>query len=753
MYEKLVWLDHALNAIKDATWFRILVPVILFAATYLAGILLLLLFGRRRPDILVNNPKLAGLILRPLEWTPQLGRRILFANYEKDFIKKLEVGGKRDDQERFKLPAVTPKGPVNESLDELCQRIASATGEGQPVFVKGVGGTGKSTLLRRMAEMAVDGMLNDFAGAHVVCISGEEAQESLTATVTRVLQTQYRLPLTEGITRSLMQSGKFLVLFDDFGEVAGENPSGTMKKVEETARDAYYRCCRFVFFSRPYSNLPQGRTTVSLQPIGPDLSSGIAARHIRSKEQEQQLREYEERIFSCSVTASLLTSALESLKAGRSCYSLIERHCQCLLRLDDGAIWSAWRDVLVFAALHLYLDSAGLQEGQAEPVFREQMTPDVLSAVKRLDPSVNDAFASLEKLKAAGLLCEREMRLHFAHPAFAAYFAAVYVAQEIAKSGKCDMLAKWTKAPYSRQFLPVMTFLRGMMNEKSKRETIEAGLPILWEVELKGRNPPPPRVTVRGREYVLVPGGSFKMGSTPASVRRLRIDAKDIDGGPDIFNGEQPQTEIDVNDFYMSRFPVTNLEYQEFIDEEIGFPVPYSENPGFEPYNWNLTARRFPEGQEDYPVVGVSWEDARKYCTWRGDVRLPTEAEWERAARGTDGREWPWGDWQDECCNSEEAGEEKILPVGKYSPKGDSAEGVADLAGNVQEWCSNIWKPYPYVEDDGREDPQASGDRMLRGGAFTQARFKVRGAFRHMRSPSDRGFSIGFRTVLVRLND
>ncbi len=162
-------------------------------------------------------------------------------------------------------------------------------------------------------------------------------------------------------------------------------------------------------------------------------------------------------------------------------------------------------------------------------------------------------------------------------------------------------------------------------------------------------------------------------------------------------------------------------------------------------------------------MVHVSWNDALAYCGWLSKATgraysLPSEAEWEKGARGTDGRIYPWGN---QCearrCNSDEAGQGGTMPVGAY-PEGVSPYGVLDMAGNVWGWTRSLWgeapeRPefrYPYDPDDGRENPDASQGirRVLRGGAFGAARGYVRCASRVRVDRYYRGRGVGCRVVV-----
>lgn len=193
-----------------------------------------------------------------------------------------------------------------------------------------------------------------------------------------------------------------------------------------------------------------------------------------------------------------------------------------------------------------------------------------------------------------------------------------------------------------------------------------------------------------------------------------------------------------VGAYYVATYPVTNSAYQEFVDAT-GHPPPKHWSHG-----------RWRQLLGDHPVVNVSWYDAATYCRWltgvNGQVhRLLTEAEWEKAARGTDGRVYPWGDDFDETrCNSWEAGNGRTMPVDAFAA-GASPYGVIDLVGNVWEWCSSLYAPYPYCADDGRENPEAGGWRVLRGGSWYDTEWGTRAARRLSSNPEHASHNTGFR--------
>ena len=244
-------------------------------------------------------------------------------------------------------------------------------------------------------------------------------------------------------------------------------------------------------------------------------------------------------------------------------------------------------------------------------------------------------------------------------------------------------------------------------------------------------------------EMVPVPAGPFWMGSGDEQVQAMlkRFDWAQKQQEKGWFKDEQPRHELTLPAFDIGRYPVTNAEYAEFV-RATGREAPD---------HWR--GRNAPEELADHPVVNVTWHDALAYVDWLRErsgrsYRLPSEAEWEKAARGSDGRLWPWGDdWDPAAANCRPAGPGRTTPVGQYSPAGDSLCGAADMAGNVWEWCHSLYQPYPYREDDGRENPESGSARVLRGGSYGSDPGLVRCACRFIGTPDYGSAYVGFRVA------
>ena len=209
------------------------------------------------------------------------------------------------------------------------------------------------------------------------------------------------------------------------------------------------------------------------------------------------------------------------------------------------------------------------------------------------------------------------------------------------------------------------------------------------------------------------------MGSDPAAEH-----APDPD--------EAPAHRVAGGAFRIGRTPVTNEEYEIFVGAT-GHPAP-SHWPG----------GSIPPGRELHPVTYVSWHDAQAFCRWAGGF-LPSEVQWERAARGDDGRTWPWGDEAPTRAHATFACAD-TAPVGLH-PAGASPFGVLDLAGNAWEWTSSALRPYPYDPTDGREDASSPEPRVVRGGSFIHGPGEIRCSYRHGMLPEAVDHYVGFRVA------
>ncbi len=258
-------------------------------------------------------------------------------------------------------------------------------------------------------------------------------------------------------------------------------------------------------------------------------------------------------------------------------------------------------------------------------------------------------------------------------------------------------------------------------------------------------------------ELVCVPAGEFLMGSDKAQ-------------DPLAFDDELPQHRLHLPEYWIGKYPVTVAQFAAFV-KATGYKTTAEQRGGG--WNWGKEIKganwRQPRGpgsdvaqKAGHPVTLVSWYDAIAFCAWASRVTgrqvwLPSEAKWEKAARGAGGRLYPWGNAAptEELCNLNNVQDTTL--VGRYSPQGDSPYGCADMAGNVWEWTLSLWgregeKPtfgYPYVASDGREDQTAGNDmrRVVRGGSFLNVARPVRCACRYGFVPEYRYDLLGFRVA------
>ena len=232
-------------------------------------------------------------------------------------------------------------------------------------------------------------------------------------------------------------------------------------------------------------------------------------------------------------------------------------------------------------------------------------------------------------------------------------------------------------------------------------------------------------IDVQGISMRLVPAGEFTMGS-------------------EIDSSEMPVHTLYLDNYYVDKYEVTNQAYQKCVDMGVCLAPSDKSSSTRKEYYGN------PEFS-NYPLIRASWVMANTYCQWRG-AHLPTEAEWEKAARGTDQRIYPWGnEFGCSFANMVIQGEQCVgdtTAVGSYEI-GISPYGLYDMAGNVGEWTTSIMKPYPYDRNDGREDSSVLRNHIIRGGTWyyeneNYSRVSKRDALNSMTNDPD----IGFRCVM-----
>jgi formylglycine-generating enzyme required for sulfatase activity len=255
-------------------------------------------------------------------------------------------------------------------------------------------------------------------------------------------------------------------------------------------------------------------------------------------------------------------------------------------------------------------------------------------------------------------------------------------------------------------------------------------------------------------ELVFVPAGPFQMGDNFAEGE----------------SRERPVHTVDLDAFYIGKFEVTNAQWRRFRDD------PGYDDPRFWPNGRPIAKDQIPywtqaanhgggtPGSDNYPVIGVNWDGATAYCNWLSvktgkKYRLPTEAEWEKAARGTDQRRYPWGNSIDRSYANFVGSQafDTVREVGFYdgSQRGDlkthsnaSPYGAYDMAGNLMEWCQDWYSRDYYSVSPGKnpKGPEAGAYRVVRGGSFFFEPFDVRSAARSAAWPSLQAFRmLGFR--------
>jgi hypothetical protein len=367
----------------------------------------------------------------------------------------------------------------------------------------------------------------------------------------------------------------------------------------------------------------------------------------------------------------------------------------------------------------------------------------VLTVVTREDAiSLLGSAAKLRRAMGCSLL-EGTAEIRFRHQLLQEYFTARALAVELQfrhiEARELFGLERWWERSgweetavllaglYPQDCSSVVRWLARAQPEVAARCILESGAAIVDEAALRAylQKIWEPRMTGPRRDAE--PEARAAIGR---ALGRLGLDSRKgvgvVNGVPDI-----DWVEIPGGGFFIARYPVTNAQYQAFLDADDG----YQDDRWWADLTDPVREPKAPTWTEgNHPRETVSWYEAMAFCVWLShrlgfEVMLPREEEWERAARGPEGREYPWGDsFIEGFANTGESGVSRTTPVGIY-PYGASAEGVLDLIGNVWEWCLNEYR------NPTRAQRQGIGPRVLRGGSWLDVRGYARAAFRYHDHP------------------
>ena len=243
-----------------------------------------------------------------------------------------------------------------------------------------------------------------------------------------------------------------------------------------------------------------------------------------------------------------------------------------------------------------------------------------------------------------------------------------------------------------------------------------------------------------------IPGAKYEMGTDPADVPMLmeKFGVKRAE----LFAEESPKHRVKIDSFYLDRTEVTNAQFKNFVERHSEWQkdkIPAGYHNGKYLQDWDGT--NFPAGKDRYPVVFVSWYAATAFCQAQGK-RLPTEAEWEYAARGgLKGKSFPWGDEMPDKtrANFSASGLKAPTAVGSYPANG---YGLFDMAGNVWEFLADEWQKYPGKANRVSNHLQVKTRRALRGGSFGGSPVNLRVTYRDSHSPDNAVEHVGFRCAM-----
>ena len=487
----------------DKAWFGPMIVLGGFSTTYILGMTALLLLAWQGGSTIFSRTWLYSIAAKPLLITPGLGRWALFLGYQKRLAKLKAVNQASKDY--FGLPAEDPTGSVvlpDLTGETLNERIIQVLGPQQPVVIIGKGGAGKSTLLARWAFLALKGQLPaSLKGFRPVLISASYYGGNLVKAIADTLRERDGVAVDEETTRTQLQSGRFLLLFDGITEVE-TNKQESLLEILRTCRHADFQGCRFLVSTRPLEGIPDEISTFQLRPLTLDVISVLLPRYGLERERESQVRRQLQSFGAKPIEPLLFAMALAQSsdeKVSNSRAQLYERYFRRLLKVGPNeTLWSGWRAASEILAQWFLLSPGKRGIGLPhEPLVqlivgekgKGQEAENLVERLRRLYRlPVKDELDLLQQLEAAGLL-QGGRRWRFAHDTFEEYFAASYLVSHFDQEERWPSLDKWIGLlEREQEFLEVLDFMREMTDEPTRQHILNLDLPSSWKERLEQEN-------------------------------------------------------------------------------------------------------------------------------------------------------------------------------------------------------------------------------------------------------------------------
>jgi len=591
---------------------------------------------------------------------------------------------------------------------------------GERVLILGEPGAGKTTALERLTYLYACRALEDTTTPLPVLIPLNRYDGNLLQIIRAALNAVGGLELSEGQMDTLVANVEALILFDGLNELGGQRELGVRairNFMDAHPRHRYAVTCR----TYDYDNDLEVKEAWEVQPLDERDVERYLKAHLGDEGGKLFDRIRQDRRMLDLARNPLRLQMIKDASGGGE----LPQNRGELFR--DFVKKVLWREKQKGDQAHRI--PGRVKAGALTRLGYAMQRDRTLQCQER---QIKDCFvgylqdwsephnwrALLTEIKSNGLLCPEGNQWAFVHEALQEYFAASHLVE---MGGGLQILHSWGRDAWARETIVLFLWLAELV------VAVEEACRFMEDVEIDLR------IRIAAGE-ILGELGDPRLG------RKVKVPAGEFTMGNNEDDRGKPLHKVYVPDFCIDKYPVTDSQYKEFV-EATGHRCPN---------HWENN--NYPRGTANHPVTWVDWYDANSYCEWLGkklgrECRLPTEAEWEKAARGDGSNHmYPWGnDWR-AVCNTKESKVGGATPVGLY-PQGASPYGVLDMSGNVWEWCTTLYRPYPYDAEDGRENVHVKGERVLRGGAWNLDKQLAQCFTRNKSMPKKRYANRGFRCV------